>query len=537
MPMRPLRFSIALISLGLALLAAFLFFFLKKTWDDEAVALQRETGLLFVNAVQREQNRVFDRLLVRQFESDSTFDISLQMPHLPQGDSVKMVAFVQEKGEFKTVLEEKSDSTRMIRIETTRIPEREKTDVPRTFHFETSHTRVPSDASVTGTLSVFVGGDSVCSDAARPKVLEVLHKNFGEAMQKSGLAVGWQVVRLEPDSATLRRPLLPGEVYPTHSTWARKTPAAEAAQGIAEVKAKPGAFIAGEYRDLVSGERYVAEISAYGGYLLRKTLPQMLFALLLFGCMATAFGLMYRSLRQQQRLTELKNDFIRNMTHELKTPIATVSVAIEALQNFDALSDSARTHEYLDISRLELNRLSLLVDKVLRMSLFEQGEPELKSEPLDLRLLVEEVLAAMKIQFEKYRAEINFSASGENFVLRGDRLHLTSVVYNLLDNALKYSPSAPQIAVSLTQSGGHLALQVSDRGRGIPAAYRERIFEKFFRVPTGDVHDVKGHGLGLSYVAGVVRLHGGSIGVESVEGEGASFEIKLPVQDATFAAH
>ena len=119
MTMRPLRISIALISLGLALLAAFLFFFLKKTWNDEAAALRRETGLLFVDAVRDEESRVFDKLLVRQFGTDSTFDISLQMPRLPQGDSIKMVAFVQEKTEFKTVLEEKPDSQHLLRIDAT----------------------------------------------------------------------------------------------------------------------------------------------------------------------------------------------------------------------------------------------------------------------------------------------------------------------------------------------------------------------------------------------------------------------------------
>lgn len=525
--MRPLRLSIALMSLGLALLAAFLFFFLKKTWHDEAAALRRETNLLFVNAVQSEQNRVFDRLLVRQFGTDSTLNISVRLPQLPQGDSVKMVAFVQEKTEFKTILEKKADSTQRLRIETTHSPMREPADASHQFHFETQDFKGPADdVSVSGTLSVFVSSDTAHGDSARQQLLDVLRKNFGEAMQRSGLAVDWQVRQMGTDSALANRLPQPGEVRPTHSTWVKKMPAEDTTLTAA---AKSGTFVAGEYHDLVSGERYAAEISAYGGHLVRKTLPQMLFAVLLFSCVALAFGLMYRSLRQQQRLTELKNDFIRNMTHELKTPISTVSVAIEALQNFDALSDPARTREYLNISRLELNRLSLLVDKVLRMSLFEQGEPEIKPEPLDLRQLVEEVLAAMKIQFEKYRAEVSFSASGENFVLRGDRLHLTSVVYNLLDNALKYSHSSPQIAILLAQSEGQLALQVRDRGRGIPAAYLERVFEKFFRVPTGDVHDVKGHGLGLSYVAGVVRLHGGSIGVESTEGEGASFEVKLPV--------
>lgn len=213
--------------------------------------------------------------------------------------------------------------------------------------------------------------------------------------------------------------------------------------------------------------------------------------------------------------TELKNDFIRNMTHELKTPIATVSVAVEALQKFDALQNPQRTQEYLDIAGMELNRLSLLVDKVLRISLFEKQEPVLRSEPIDLKILVEEILTPMRLQFEKCRAQVQILPEGNFFALKGDRLHLVSVVYNLLDNALKYSTQHPEIKIGITHGNQQLSLRVEDNGIGIPQAFQARTFEKFFRVPTGDVHHVKGHGLGLSYVAGVVRLHGGSIEVES----------------------
>jgi two-component system phosphate regulon sensor histidine kinase PhoR len=162
------------------------------------------------------------------------------------------------------------------------------------------------------------------------------------------------------------------------------------------------------------------------------------------------------------------------------------------------------------------------------MSLFEQGEPELKTEPIDFLALVEEVLAAMKLQFEKYRAEVNLSVSGKHFNLRGDRLHLVSVLYNLLENALKYSLEPPKIEVRLAHAGNQLTLQVKDQGRGIPEAYLDRIFDKFFRVPTGDVHDVKGHGLGLNYVAGVVRLHQGQIEVNSQVGVGTEFTVRFP---------
>ncbi len=177
---------------------------------------------------------------------------------------------------------------------------------------------------------------------------------------------------------------------------------------------------------------------------------------------------------------------------------------------------------------MELNRLSLLVDKVLRVSLFEKQEPELRSEAIDLKMLVEEILHSMRLQFEKYRAQVQFLPEGDFFALKGDRMHLVSVVYNLLDNALKYSSLHPEIRIGISHQNQQLLLRVEDNGIGIPAAFQERIFEKFFRVPTGDVHDVKGHGLGLSYVASVVRLHGGSIAVESQEKAGTCFTIVLP---------
>ncbi|MEO6039646.1 MAG: ATP-binding protein, partial [Saprospiraceae bacterium] len=250
--------------------------------------------------------------------------------------------------------------------------------------------------------------------------------------------------------------------------------------------------------------------------------------LLLFACVSLAFLFIFQTLRRQQRLTEQKDDFVRNMTHELKTPIATVSVAVEALQNFEALQDRARTTEYLQIARLELARLSLLVDKVLRLSLFEQKAPVFQLERLDLKILVKNVLQSMQLQFDQAKALVDISSTGQDFSLRGDTLHLTSVVYNLVDNALKYSPLNPKITITLLQQEGNLSLQIADRGRGIPAAYQQKIFERFFRVPTGDVHDVKGHGLGLSYVAEVVKQHGGHIQVASKPGEGACFTVILP---------
>jgi two-component system phosphate regulon sensor histidine kinase PhoR len=232
---------------------------------------------------------------------------------------------------------------------------------------------------------------------------------------------------------------------------------------------------------------------------------------------------------KQQRLAALKNEFISNITHELKTPIATVGVAIEALKSFNAIHDPQRTKEYLDISQNELQRLNLLVDKVLKLSMFEKKEIELKYETVNLKELLEEVLASLRLQIEKYRAEVSVNCEGD-CMLRADRLHLMSVIFNLLDNALKYSKENPVIKVDLEEKENDIQMKVADNGIGIAPEYRTKIFDKFFRVPHGDTHNAKGYGLGLSYVAHVVKKHKGVIDVESKEGEGTTFTISLPKQ-------
>ncbi len=240
----------------------------------------------------------------------------------------------------------------------------------------------------------------------------------------------------------------------------------------------------------------------------------------LFGVVSLSFYQINNNLKKQQRLTDVKNEFIRNITHELKTPIATVGVAIEALQHFGVANNPERTREYLDISQTELSRLSLLVDRVLKMSLFEEKEHLLQKEPVDLKLLVEEVTRTMRLQFEKCHAQVHLHLTEGTYVLQGDRMHLTNVLYNLLDNALKYSPNNPQIDVFLEKSPDSYTLRIRDNGIGIPALYQQKVFEKFFRVPTGDVHNVKGHGLGLSYVAGVITQHHGKVKINSAVGNG-----------------
>ena len=263
------------------------------------------------------------------------------------------------------------------------------------------------------------------------------------------------------------------------------------------------------------------------GHLIAKMASPILFSLFLVGVTVLSFSLLYRNLQRQRKLTEIKNEFISNITHELKTPIATVGVAIEALRNFNAINDPQRTKEYLDISQNELQRLSLLVDKVLKLSMFEKKEIELKYELLDLNGVVDEVVSSMRLQIEKHHATVSINTEGDT-KLQGDRLHLLSVVFNLLDNALKYGNGNTAIKFDLKEKGNEVELSVADNGIGISQEYKDKIFEKFFRVPLGNTHNTKGYGLGLSYVSHVVQRHKGKIEVESQPGLGSKFIITLP---------
>jgi two-component system, OmpR family, phosphate regulon sensor histidine kinase PhoR len=266
-------------------------------------------------------------------------------------------------------------------------------------------------------------------------------------------------------------------------------------------------------------------------FLAKRILPTTLLSLFMIGFTIVSFSLLYRNLLRQRRLADIKNEFISNITHELKTPIATVSVAIEAMRSFNAGMDPQKSKEYLDISANELQRLSLLVDKVLKLSMFEKKEIDLKYELLDMRELVQEVTSSMRLQFEKYNADVNVITEGDTS-FEGDRLHLVSVIFNLMDNALKYSPGKPKIDLKIKGTPNRLYLSVRDGGIGIPAEYKDKIFDKFFRVPTGNLHNAKGYGLGLSYVAHVVNKHKGTIKVDSVEGNGCEFIISLPKHTA-----
>ncbi|MFY7899446.1 MAG: sensor histidine kinase [Chitinophagaceae bacterium] len=274
---------------------------------------------------------------------------------------------------------------------------------------------------------------------------------------------------------------------------------------------------------------YTAQFSKVPLFILKKMQLQIAGSLLLLGIVVFAFIVMYNSLNEQRKLAIIKNEFISNITHELKTPIATVNVAIEALRSFNAINNPEKTREYLNISAAELQRLGLLVDNVLKLSMFENKAIVLNKEWVAIEPLIQDVLNSLQLQFEKKKATIVFNPTTDIHSIWADKLHITSVLFNLLDNALKYSTKQINIQIAVWHESNWVNIAVSDNGMGIPTSYQQKIFDKFFRVPTNDRHNIKGYGLGLSYVAHIVNMHNGTITVASEEGKGSTFTVTLPV--------
>ncbi len=234
-----------------------------------------------------------------------------------------------------------------------------------------------------------------------------------------------------------------------------------------------------------------------------------------------SFLFMLSTILRQKKLSEVKNDFINNMTHELKTPIATVTAAVEALQHFGALNDPQKTQTYLAISQNNLQRLSDLVEKVLNLAVEEKRELVLHPESINLNDVVTDLVTSHQLKATKpVTFHVNIPAATTVTV---DRVHFSNALNNLIDNAINYSKERVTIQLSFQRNEPGWQLSVTDDGIGIARTYQSAIFDRFFRVPTGDLHPVKGFGLGLAYVRQVVERHGGHVSLRSEPGKGSEF--------------
>ena len=282
------------------------------------------------------------------------------------------------------------------------------------------------------------------------------------------------------------------------------------------------------FTQTATGQKYRLEISKPRSFILKRMWFEFLMGFLLLVVIIATFYYILNNLKEQNRLVTIKNDLISNITHELRTPIFTVSAALEALESFNGLENPERTKEYLSISKNELNRLSILVEKVLKTSLFEQDALKINYEIFPISPLLQTISNSFQLQLEQENAHLEILCL-DNLQVRADKIHLTNVVYNLIDNALKYKANRPtQIRIEVLNTEKQTQILVSDNGIGIPAIYIDQIFNKFFRVPQGNQHNVKGYGLGLNYVSNIIKQHQGKVTITSEEGKGSQFSILLP---------
>ncbi|WP_100615584.1 sensor histidine kinase [Confluentibacter citreus] len=234
-------------------------------------------------------------------------------------------------------------------------------------------------------------------------------------------------------------------------------------------------------------------------------------------------------LLKQRKISEIKTDFINNMTHEFKTPIATINLALDAIKNPKIIDDKEKVLRYLNMIKEENKRMHAQVENVLRISKLEKNELNISKDKVDLHDLIEDALGHVELIVEDREGYIKTHLGALKSTVLANDTHFTNVIVNVLDNAIKYSPDAPKIDVYTENVGTHILLKIKDQGSGMSKAATKRVFEKFYREHTGNIHNVKGHGLGLAYVKRIVEDHQGHVSVESEKDKGSIFTIKLPL--------
>ena len=267
-----------------------------------------------------------------------------------------------------------------------------------------------------------------------------------------------------------------------------------------------------------------------GGYIFNSLWVLLLVSLILLIALVWTSYYSVRTIFYQKQSSEIKNDFINNMTHELKTPISTISLACEALADPELGRMQNVVDRYLNIINAENKRLGLLVEEVLQSAVLDKGDFKLKREDIDMHQLLQDLLDKYQIQLKDRDAKVDMQLGAEHSIIYVDPNHMTNVIYNLMDNAVKYSRSKPEITIQTKEEDGNIILSVKDKGIGISSENLKKIFDRLYRVPTGNVHDVKGFGLGLSYVKIITERHGGRVSVESQLDVGSTFYIEIPLK-------
>jgi signal transduction histidine kinase len=264
-------------------------------------------------------------------------------------------------------------------------------------------------------------------------------------------------------------------------------------------------------------------------YLFKEMWPFLITSVVVILILIISFYYITVNNLKQKKLSVIKNDFISNMTHEFKTPISTISLASEMLGDTSITQTPEKQQRYLKMIRDENKRLSVLVESILQTSILDKGEFKLKLSEVDLHDIINTAIHNTQLLIDQRHGTIQTHLNSKKFKLQADRVHLTNIIFNLIDNAIKYSKDVPEISITTYHTAEGIMIQVKDNGIGISKENQRKIFDKFYRVPTGNVHNVKGFGLGLSYVLAVVLKHSGTISVNSEVGKGSTFNVHLPI--------
>lgn len=255
----------------------------------------------------------------------------------------------------------------------------------------------------------------------------------------------------------------------------------------------------------------------------------VVFTILILITVAFFIYAMFVILKQKQ-LSEQQRDFINNMTHEFRTPISTINISTDVFLQNEAIKADARLNRYSGIIKEQVMRLNTQVEKVLQLAKIERDSVELNLEEIDLPELLNSISPSLELKIGEKNGALHLNLEPIHALIRADRLHLTNILHNLVDNGVKYSKGAPDITVQLQKVGDDLFLRVKDQGIGIAKEHQKHIFSKFYRVPTGNVHNVKGFGLGLFYVKTICKEHHWKLRLESEPGKGTTIEIRIPNQ-------
>jgi two-component system phosphate regulon sensor histidine kinase PhoR len=475
--------TLLLMGSSILLLLVLQVFWLRGAYQDAEESFRRETNLIFRNTIFAMHDSLIQRSIKPDMDQDSLYDgFPRRRRKFQFNDTVHTR---NESGDRVYGYYNVADKTTQIEIFSSVAGEDSLKGVLRPLVRRMQMDKEPKS------FIIRLGPDSLKTDS--------IHYYYKGALDKAGIPAAFKVlaIRMRPGSRNEKfiSPVQEGMVS--------------------------------EIIPLNPVHHYAVAFADTRNLLLKEMTPEILFSAFLTLLTIGSFYIMYRNLRAQQKLMQIKNDFISNITHELKTPVATVSVALEALKNFNALENPQRTTEYLEMAQNELNRLALMTDKILKTAVFEDQGVDIRPEKINLDNMIQQVLSSLKLVFEKRKIDVSYKKHGEDFHLYGGAAHLTTVLYNLLDNALKYSHDGASVEVNLNSGTDAITLSVKDTGIGIAPEYQKKIFEKFFRVPSGDVHTVKGYGLGLSYVASVVKSHRGEISVASEPGKGSCFSIRF----------